>query len=102
MFLQVHEIPRDELKHLYCTDPALNAEFEAVNRSLHRLDEGIAIWTHLDPNVALEQKEVGRSSFSSTPWSNLTEYRSEIGVVASTFSNAKNAPISTQGCHHVQ
>ena len=54
MFLQVQEIPRDELKHLYCTDPALKSEVEAINRSIRHLDERVS---NLDTNDAQPSRE---------------------------------------------
>ena len=42
MFLQIHEITAADVRHLHCTDPALRAEVDAVNRSIHRLDESVS------------------------------------------------------------
>ena len=41
MFLQIREITPSDFRHLHCSDPALRAEVDAVNRSIHRLDEKV-------------------------------------------------------------
>lgn len=58
MMLSTHELDRADIRHLFCTDPRVAEEIDAVNRSLKRLDETVPTWTYLDPNVALDGKEV--------------------------------------------
>lgn len=57
MILQISEISPEDHKHLFCTDPRVNDEVGAVNRSLKRLDEAITTWAYLEP-TATNRKEV--------------------------------------------
>ena len=58
MMLTTHELDRTDVRHLFCSDPRVADEIEAVNRSLERIDEGIPTWTYLDPRIALDGKDV--------------------------------------------
>ena len=48
MMLFTHEIQPADVRHLHCTDPRVAEEVAAVNRSLHRLEEGIPTWCYLE------------------------------------------------------
>ena len=58
MILSIRDIQPEDRKHLHCTDPRIVDEVAAVNRSIERLDEGIATWMYVDPKLAMTKKEV--------------------------------------------
>ncbi len=58
MMLSVRELDCKDLPHLFCSDPALRQEVDAVNRSLHRLDESVPTRCFLDPAAQLDGEEV--------------------------------------------
>ena len=62
MILSVHELDPKDVRHLFCTDPRLQAELDAVNRSLQRLDECVTMWTRTEPDVAQLAEQAGSSS----------------------------------------
>jgi hypothetical protein len=41
MVITTHELQTSDVRHLHCSDPRVADEVEAVNRSLHRLDESV-------------------------------------------------------------
>jgi hypothetical protein len=51
MVITTHELQTSDVRHLHCSDPRVADEVEAVNRSLHRLDESIPALCDVTPRA---------------------------------------------------
>ena len=58
MFLLSCQLTRDDLRHLYCTDPQLADEVGAINRSLLPHRGVVTGWLNVLPDTVLAEREV--------------------------------------------
>ena len=58
MFLMSSQLTRDDLHHLYCSDPQLADDIAAINRSLQPHQAEVTGWLNVLPDTVLAGKEV--------------------------------------------